>query len=277
MEKKDGWTCSICCLQYSSYKPERKPMLLECGHTFCSTCISGIQRKCPKCRQEFDSARCRPNYSLLDLLGEMREMKLTESTVGEPAPQQAAKYIDVVIDTPTGKVVEKVKIVEVFVEKLIEVPVQRIVKKDVAFHIEEAVIVEKIVDRPIEVITERPIEKLVEVVEETIKYVEVPVQNIVKVPVEKIKNGPDGKFVEVEVEKVRMVEVQIPKFSGCPVIVRKNVVCEVIVENPIIVKTKKDVVYERLVKVPREKIVEVPVQYPVYVPSNGPGVPSKRS
>ena len=91
MEKSEGWSCSICCVQFSSNKEERKPMILQCGHTFCKTCISGFPAKCPKCREEFVPNQCRPNYTLLDLLGDMQKLNLTESTLQKPVQPQKAE------------------------------------------------------------------------------------------------------------------------------------------------------------------------------------------
>ena len=74
------------------------------------------------------------------------------------------------------------------VEKIVEVPVEKIVEKTVEVPVEKIVEVEKVV--------EVPVEKIVE------KTVEVPVEKIVEVPVEKIVE----KVVEVPVEKIVEVE-----------------------------------------------------------------------
>ena len=75
-------------------------------------------------------------------------------------------------------------------EKIVEVPVEKIVERIVEVPIDR--IVEKIVEVPVEVIktVEVPVEKIVE------KIVEIPVEKIVEIPVEVIKT------VEVPVEKV---------------------------------------------------------------------------
>ena len=99
---------------------------------------------------------------------------------------------------------------EVEVERVIEVPVEKIVERIVEVPVEKVVerIVEKIVEVPVEKIVERIVEvptgdgKVVERIVE--KIVEVEVEKIVEVPIEKIVT----REIEVEVEKIVRVEVE---------------------------------------------------------------------
>ena len=100
MEKADAWYCEICLLQFSAYNQERRPMLLECGHTFCQTCQAGFQGKCPKCRKEFRPDWCVTNFSLLELLEKLRECKLTESTFQEPVPPKPPAPVHFMVPVP---------------------------------------------------------------------------------------------------------------------------------------------------------------------------------
>ena len=116
----------------------------------------------------------------------------------------------VVKEVPVEKVVEKEVRVEVPVEKVVE----KIVEKEVRVEVPVEKIVEKIVEK--EVRGEVPVEKIVE------KIVEVPVEKIVEkivekevrveVPVEKVVE----KIVEVPVEKIveRVIEVVPPARTG---------------------------------------------------------------
>lgn len=78
------------------------------------------------------------------------------------------------------------------VEKIVEVPVEKIVERIVEVPIEK--IVERIVEVPVEKIVERIIEKPVEVIREVEKIVEVPVEKIVE------------RIIEKPVEVIRVVE-----------------------------------------------------------------------
>jgi len=101
------------------------------------------------------------------------------------------------------------------VEKVVEVPVEKIVEKVVEVPVEKIVEVEKVVEVPVEKIVEKtvevPIEKVVEVPVEKIveveKVVEVPVEKIV----EKTVEVPVEKIVEVPVEKIVEKIVEVPK------------------------------------------------------------------
>ena len=100
MEKAQGWWCEICTLQFSAYKPEQRPMMIECGHTFCGTCMTSFAGKCPKCRKQFNPERSVPNFSLLDLLENLRECKLTESTFEEPVPHVCPPPVQILVPVP---------------------------------------------------------------------------------------------------------------------------------------------------------------------------------
>ena len=112
---------------------------------------------------------------------------IKETVIEKGVPTEGAEVKEVqvekIVEVPVERIVERV--VEVPVEKIVEVPVEKIVEKVVE------VPVEKIVEKPVEV----PVEKIVE------KIVEVPVEKIVEktveVPVEKVVE----KTIEVPVEK----------------------------------------------------------------------------
>lgn len=86
------------------------------------------------------------------------------------------------------------------VERLVEVPVDRVIKEIVY------------VDKPLEIVKEITVEKIVEVPVEVIKIVEKQVE----VPVEVIKEVTVEKIIEVPVEVVREVQVIkkiVPKWA----------------------------------------------------------------
>ncbi|XP_038672709.1 zinc-binding protein A33-like isoform X2 [Scyliorhinus canicula] len=71
-------TCSIC-LEIFTH-----PVSLECGHHFCSSCISQSWQKvpgdvsCPQCRQVFTQRNVRPARTLINIVEKFREVKVTQ-------------------------------------------------------------------------------------------------------------------------------------------------------------------------------------------------------
>jgi hypothetical protein len=60
--------CKICFEKYDQQL--RKPVSINCGHSFCNTCLSSLKVSnsyaCPTCRQSITNEQ--PNYTVLDLL-----------------------------------------------------------------------------------------------------------------------------------------------------------------------------------------------------------------
>ena len=114
------------------------------------------------------------------------------------------------VEVPVEKIVEKEVRVEVPVEKIVEkevrveVPVEKIVEKEVRVEVP----VEKIVEKEVRV--EVPVEKIVEKIVEKEVRVEVPVEKIVEKVVEKVVEKEVR--VEVPVEKIveRVIEIAPP-------------------------------------------------------------------
>lgn len=101
-------------------------------------------------------------------------------------------------DVPVESIIPQVKIETI--ERLVEVPVDRVVKEVVY------------VDKPFEVVKEIVVEKIVEMPVEVIKVIEKQVE----VPVEVIKEVTVERLVEVPVEVVREVQVIkkiVPKWA----------------------------------------------------------------
>lgn len=149
------------------------------------------------------------------------------------------------------------------VEKIIHVPIEKIVEKVV--HVPKPYPVEKVVEKVIKV----PVEKIIHIPR---PY---PVEKIVHVPVEKIVEKkvpfPVEKIVHIPVEKVVEKIVHVPKPYPVEKVVEKivHVPIEKIIEKkvPIPIETKVPFAIEKIIHVPVEKLVEklvhVPQPYPV--------------
>lgn len=116
---------------------------------------------------------------LLAMIGLLVADELQDAKAGVRAPEVKTEVVEKVVEVPVEKIVEKVVEVPVekVVEKVVEVPVEKIVEKVVEVPVEK--VVEKVVEVPVEKIVEVPVEKIVE------KVVEVPVEKIVEVEKEK--------------------------------------------------------------------------------------------
>ncbi|RXG61570.1 Tripartite motif-containing protein 59 [Armadillidium vulgare] len=68
-------SCEICSLEYSDN--ETIPRVLDCGHSFCTTCITQLENTlCPKCRANIPSGKEFPvNFSLISLVEEWKSEK----------------------------------------------------------------------------------------------------------------------------------------------------------------------------------------------------------
>ena len=69
MANLDGLSCALCFDRYTD--KEQLPIGLECGHTFCKSClILGNIVACPTCRATMTKpvSQLRPNYGVLDAL-----------------------------------------------------------------------------------------------------------------------------------------------------------------------------------------------------------------
>ena len=121
--------------------------------------------------------------------------KSESKTVGKQyVAAPVAPAAPVVAAAASAPSVPEVKVVE----KIVKVPVEKIVEKIVTKEVPVEKIVEKIVTKEV------PVEKIVE----KIVTKEVPVEKIVEVPVEKIVTKEVEKIVEVPVEKIVTKEVE---------------------------------------------------------------------
>ena len=154
--------------------------------------------------------------------------------------------------TPPRKIIERVE-VQVPVEKLVEVPIDRVIEKIVEVPIEK--IVEKIIEIPVE----RIVEKIIEIPVEKI------VQKIVEIPVEKIVIKHIEVPVERVVEKIVEIEKEVPRIINVEKIIEVPV--EKIVEIPKIIQIEKEIPVEKIIRVPVEveveKIVETIKEVPI--------------
>ncbi|XP_078501850.1 E3 ubiquitin-protein ligase TRIM39-like isoform X2 [Lissotriton helveticus] len=81
---KEEATCSIC-LEYF-----RDPVFVECGHTFCLSCITQCWEElksdftCPECRETFQSKKLRPNKRLANMVETLKHLEVPSGTPRDP-------------------------------------------------------------------------------------------------------------------------------------------------------------------------------------------------
>jgi hypothetical protein len=60
--------CKICYEKFD--KQTRKPFTINCGHTYCSFCLTSLKNRndyeCPTCGEPIST--CQPNYTVLEIL-----------------------------------------------------------------------------------------------------------------------------------------------------------------------------------------------------------------
>ena len=96
MVEKNSFECNICFISFDG--SDRKPLILLCGHTFCTKCINDLKEiarkkgfssfQCPTCR-EHDSLdyEFKTNYYVLELLSQSnlkREQPVQQNQVRMP-------------------------------------------------------------------------------------------------------------------------------------------------------------------------------------------------
>ena len=184
-------------------------------------------------------------------------------------------------DVPVERIVER-EVLEP-VEHLIEVPVvfENLIEKPVEMLVEVPVPSEQLMEVPVERLREtfvniervsgRPVERVVRKSVAVIRQVEVPfeftVEHTVPCPVEHVIERKINKFVEIQVEKIVERPIEVERIVEKPVYIDrvKEVPVEVIVENIITVErvVEKEVVIDTVVEKEVEVIVERVVEVPV--------------
>ena len=185
------------------------------------------------------------------------------------------KTVDRVVEVPVDRIVEVERIVKV------EVPIERVVEVERIIQVRVEVPVEKIMEVEKIVMVEKRVEVPVERIVEVERRVEVPVERIVEVEkrvevpveVEKIVYIPQVIEIEkiVNVEKIVEVEKIIERIVEVPKIEERIVEVERIVKVPVTVEVER--IVEKLIEVPVSvekhvevpKIVEVPVERTITV------------
>lgn len=187
------------------------------------------------------------------------------------------RYVDKYVEVPVDRHVERVQEryinkeytrevdVVIHVDKVVERPVERIVDvyvdRPVTREVEVPVYVDKYVDRPYEVVVEQIRQIPIDVVREN--RVTIAVDKYIDVPVERIVEIPIRQ--ETHVEVIYESVVQTPYFDAAPidiphpVYVDKPVNVDNIVEQPI------ERIVERQIEVPFGRIVERPVYQEINV------------
>ena len=180
-------------------------------------------------------------YGLLNAGNEVKEKEVI---------QEVIKYVEV-------PVVEEKEVIKI---EYVEVPVEKIVTKEVPVDRTVEVIKEVPVDRIVEVIKEVPVDRVVEKIVEIIK--EIPVEKVVikevikEVPVEKIVTKTEYVSDDTQINELLLKIQQLEDTPPKVVEVIKEVPVDRVVIQEKIVETIKEVPVEVI----KEVIKEVPVE-----------------
>jgi len=180
-----------------------------------------------------------------------RSVRAVETYEDEPIIKEV--YVDKEVEVIIERRVPVERYVDVEYEVIVEKPIEKIIEKEIEIEKIMEREVEKIVEVPIERIVEIPIEKVIEVPVEYERRVEVPYERIVEKQVNDYQDNLiyHDNYVDCDINNLHMY----PNAEILPTEVRIHEQ-ERIVENPIYV----DNIIERIVDVPIDKIIEVPVQ-----------------
>lgn len=180
---------------------------------------------------------------------------VVEKIVNVPVERVVERVVDKVIEIPVERIVERPRYVDNIVTKIVEVPVPRTVEKPVEQVIERQVYYDNIIERPVPV--ERIVERKVEIAVDRIVEIPVYVDNIIQKTVE--------RYVEVDVPYEQVIEnvVEQTTDNSVPVVEFSERLFERVYERPIKQNTGRTVpvelVIEKDVYVPREQTVEVQI------------------
>lgn len=174
------------------------------------------------------------------------------------------RIIEKIVKVPVETIVEKEVPIEVirtvYVDREVEKIVDKIIEKEVIVEIpttiEKEVLVEKIIEIPIEV------ERIVYVDRVVEKPVFTEVETIIEKPIYMDRIVEKTCYEEVE----KIVEVQVDKIVEVPIYVDREIIKEVIVEKIIEVPIEIIKEVEKIVYVDKEVIKEVVIEKEVEIP-----------
>lgn len=171
------------------------------------------------------------------------QLKESETTYKEKAKKSHQIQNEKIVEVPVDRIIEKrIEVpVDRIIEKRIEVPIDRIIEKRIEVPIDR--IIEKRVEVPVDRIVEKrievmvPIEHRVEVPVEIIKRVEVPVEVIKVVEIPKIIEKVIYKTIELPASTQKKEKSETVKKAGVPspsketIRILENRLSEVLNEN----------------------------------------------
>lgn len=178
-----------------------------------------------------------------------------EKIVNVPVERVVERVVDKVIEVPVERIIERPRYVDNIVTKVVEVPVPRTVERPVEQVVERQVYYDNVIERPV------PVERIVE------RKVEVPVDRVIEVPVyvDNIIQKTVERYVEVDVPYEQVIENVIEQTTDAtvPVVEFNERPFERVYERPIKQTAGRTVpvelVIEKDVYVPREQNIELQV------------------
>lgn len=180
---------------------------------------------------------------------------IVERIVQVPVDRIIEKVIDKIVEVPIERIIERPVYVDNLIQRVVEIPVQRLVEKPVERIIERPVYFDNIIEKPVAI--ERIVERRVEIPVE--RFVEVPtyVDNIIQKTVEIVREveRPYEQVIEIPVEQMVENAVGVMEFTEKPY--------ERVYERPVKMGGTQTVpvefIIEKDVYVPRENTLEIQV------------------
>lgn len=191
--------------------------------------------------------------------------KPVEVVVERPFPVERVVEIpfEVVVERPVEIRQER----DVYIETIIERPVERTIEQEVEYvyeHpvevvVEQPIYVERVVENPIRVQKEQFIEKTVTKQVPVNKYIDKEVLRTLIQPVERQVSSQQPMVKKVPVMRPREVTTEVPVYYDreveVPVVVEYDEIITKVVPKPM----GRDIVVEKQVERPYERVVEVPI------------------
>jgi len=185
----------------------------------------------------------------------------------EEEPVFYEKVVQKPVDVLVKRKIPQQRFVDVPYDVIVERPIERVVEREVEVERRVHRNIDKTVEIPVERIVQIPIEEVIERPVEVLKYINIPYERVVERPIDEIYENL------VYHDTVQDIDIEdIGRFQGYETLPKEVRVQERYRHKEIpcyrenIIEEMVDVPYERVIEVPRERIVRKEVENIIEVP-----------